>query len=61
MRKEGAYYGYAMNQEIYEYYINQFGAGALPRSIHPYGIYITGEQTRKIREMYDYEWTDEII
>ena len=57
----GWIYGYAMNQEIYEYYINHFGANPLPRSIHPYGIFISGEQARKIREVYDYDWTDEII
>ena len=58
---DGWVYGYAMDQEIYDYYIHQFGAKPLPRIVHPYGIYITGEQTRKIREVYDYEWTDEVI
>ncbi len=57
----GWVYGYAMDQEIYEYYIRKFGAYSLPRSIHPFGIYLTGEQTRRIREVYDYEWTEETI
>ena len=50
-----------MDQEIYDYYINKFGAEPLPRSIHPYGIYLNGEKTRKIREVYDYEWTEETL
>ena len=57
----GWVYGYAMNQEIYDYYINKFGAESLPRTIHPYGIFINGEKTRKIREVYDYEWTEETL
>ncbi len=57
----GRIYGYAMDQEIYHYYINKFGAEPLPRSIHPYGIYFNGEKTRKIREVYDYEWTEETL
>ena len=41
------------------YYIREFGAFAIPRE-HPYSIAFADEETRKIREVYNYVWTDEI-
>ena len=56
---DGYLYGEAMDEEIMHYYMNQFGAFALPRE-HPFSICFPGEETRKIREVYDYVWTEDI-
>ena len=55
---EGFMYGEAMDEEIMRYYMNNFGAIALPRE-HPYSVGFSGNTARKIREAYDYVWTDD--
>ena len=50
-----------MDETILKHYMNHYGAERLPSVLHPYALVIRGEQTAKIREVYDYDWTDEII
>ena len=56
---EGYLYGEAMDEDLMRYYIREFGAFALPKE-HPFSIGFTGEETKKIREVYSYVWTDEV-
>lgn len=59
---EGFLIGEAMDGDLYEYYINQYGAMPLP-SIggNPYRIMFPPSSTLKIKEVYTYEITDDII
>ena len=61
MGYDGTVYGEAMDEEILRYYMKQFGAVRLPRTIHPYALVINEATTERIREVYNYVWTDEII
>lgn len=52
--------GFAANKELLKHYIDVFNADFLG-ILHPYQFAITGENSQKIMEAYDYEWTDEAI
>ena len=51
----------AMDRELFDYYIAEFGALPLPPVNNPYRFMISDETSQKMREVYDYEWTDEDI
>ena len=51
----------AMDQELFNYYISEFGALPLPPVNNPYRFMLSDAMTEKIREVYSYEWTDEEI
>lgn len=51
----------AMDLELYNYYIKEFGAAPLPPIKNPYRFMLSDIMTERIREVYDYEWTDEEI
>ena len=53
-------YGFAANRRLLEHYIEAFGAEHLG-VLHPYHLMINESAAAKIREAYDYEWTDEQI
>ena len=55
---DGYLYGEAMNKDIMNYYIEKFGAIAIPRE-HPFSIGFTGSTTKGIREVYDYVWSED--
>ena len=55
---EGFLYGEAMDEKLMWYYIEKFGAIRVPRE-HPFSISFSGKVTKRIREVYDYVWTDE--
>ncbi len=57
---DGYIYGFAANRRLLEHYIEAFGAEHLG-VLHPYHIMINDATAAKIREAYDYEWTDEQI
>ena len=59
MGYEGYLYGEAMDEELANYYTAHFGAFRVPRE-HPFSIAFDGIATRKIREVYDYVWTEEL-
>ena len=50
--------GFCRNKEIMDHFVRAYDADPI-RVIHEYQIGIYGEAARKIREVYDYEWTDE--
>lgn len=54
-------YGDAMDRKIYQYYVDQFHAVPLPSSEHRYRFILSDDATQKIREVYDYAWSDECI
>lgn len=58
---EGFIYGEAMDKELFDYYCMEFGAQALPALHNPYRFMLSDEATRHIREVYTYEWTNEIL
>ncbi len=58
---DGFVYAEAMDEELFNYYINEFGALPLPPFNNPYRFMISDSMTAKIREVYTYEWTDEEI
>ncbi len=59
---EGYLYGEAMDEELFNYYCDNFGALYLPPlDNHIYRFMLSDESTKIIREVYSYEWTDEIV
>jgi len=58
---EGYVFGEAMDEAVLKHYMEHFGAERLPAVLHPYAMVIRGEKTKKLREVYDYVWTDETI
>lgn len=55
---DGFLVGFAANHALMEYYCKAFGAEAI-RIMHPYQIAIDTENSKKLLEVYDYEWTNE--
>lgn len=58
---EGYVYAEAMDEDLYNYYCEKFGAAYLPSGDNPYRFMLSDETTQKLREVYNYEWTEEII
>ena len=58
---DGFVYAEAMDKELYDYYCEKFGAAYLPSFSNPYRFVLSDETTQKLREVYNYEWTDEVI
>ena len=56
----GYLYGFAANKDLLAHYQAAFNAEHLG-IFHPYHFMVDGENARKIKEAYDYEWTDEEI
>lgn len=54
----GAVTGNAADKELVAHYCNVFGAQHLGL-LHPYQIFIDEVNASKIKEVYNYEWTDE--
>lgn len=57
---DGDVTGFCRNESIMNHFVKQHGAEPMG-ILHPYQIGIFGETSRKIREVYDYEWTDDEI
>lgn len=58
---DGYVYAEAMDQELFEYYSFEFGALPLPPINNPFRFMLSDSMTEKIREVYDYEWTEDEI
>lgn len=58
---DGYVYAEAMDQELFEYYSSKFGALPLPPINNPFRFMLSDSMTEKIREVYDYEWTEDEI
>ena len=56
---EGFMYGEPMDEELFHYYIDEFGAVPLAREIGRLSVGFTPTATKKIREVYNYVWSDE--
>lgn len=56
----GAISGFAANDDLMKHYCEVFNAEPICM-LHPYQIFISEEEGEKIRRLYDYEWTDEIV
>ena len=52
--------GFAANKDLMEHYCDAFEAEPICM-LHPYQIFIPEEKGKQIREVYSYEWTDDII
>lgn len=52
---EGTVFGFAANLELVKHYIEAFGAYHLGM-LHEYQIVIEGEASKKLLEVYSYEW-----
>ena len=52
--------GFAANKKLMDHYCQVFRAEAICM-LHPYQIFIPENEGRQIREVYDYDWTDENI
>lgn len=58
---DGFLYAEAMDKELFTYYCDEFGALRLPQIDAPYRFMMSDEATARLREVYSYDWTDEII
>ena len=52
--------GFCRSEQILQHFVQKHGAVAL-RMLHEYHIGIFDDAAKKIREVYDYEWTEEEI
>lgn len=52
--------GFAANSYLLKHYIDTFNAEPIGM-LHPYQFFISEKCGKKIKEVYDYDWTDEII
>ena len=55
---DGYITGFAANMELVNHYKSTFNAEHIGM-LHPYQIIISEKEAHKIREAYDYEWTDD--
>lgn len=58
---DGFIYAEAMDEELYNYYCEKFHAAYLPSKNNPYRFMLSDKVTAKIREVYNYEWTNDIL
>lgn len=59
---DGFLVGEAMDKDLYDYYMTEYGAMPLPAiGNNPYRIMFPPSSTLKIKEAYTYEKTDDII
>lgn len=56
----GTIVGYAANMDLVNHYCSVFKAEHIAM-LHPFQIAIYEEEAAELREVYDYEWTDEEI
>lgn len=52
--------GFAANQDLMKHYCEVFSAEPICM-LHPYQIFIPESKGEEIKEVYSYEWTDDII
>ncbi len=52
--------GFCRNREIMDHFVKQYEAEPLG-ILHPYQIGFFGDVAKKIREVYDYEWTNDEV
>ena len=52
---DGFVHGYAANEELLQHYMERFNATYIGR-LHKFQFYIDEEESRKLLEVYNYEW-----
>lgn len=57
---EGFIYGEAMDEELYNYYCENFGALPLPVIKNPFRFMLSDTATAHLMEVYTYEWAEDI-
>ncbi len=58
---DGFLTGEAADEELFNYYIEEFGAAPLPPINNPFRIMFSDKATERIRREYTYEWTDDVL
>ena len=58
MKDSACIIGFCRNESILQHFVNEHGATPV-RMLHEYQIAFYPEAAKRIREVYDYEWTDE--
>ena len=56
----GAISGFAANKDLMEHYCKVFNAEPICM-LHPYQIFISEKSAESVREVYNYEWTNEFL
>lgn len=56
---EGAISGFAASMELVDHYVKAFNAEHIG-FLHPYQVFIDEENGKKLREVYTYEWKNEL-
>lgn len=56
---DGFVYGEAMDEELYHYYLSNYGALPLPPVNNPFRFMLSDEATARIREVYNDAWSEE--
>ena len=54
---DGAVSGFAANEDLMNYYIKAFNAEPICM-LHPYQIFIDEKDSKKIKEVYTYDWSE---
>ena len=54
---DGAVSGFAANKELMNYYIKAFNAEPVCM-LHPYQIFISEDDSKRIKEVYTYDWSE---
>ena len=58
---DGYIVGEAINKFVFDYYCNEFDAQPLPSFGNPYRFMLDEFATEKLRRIYTYEWTNEVL
>lgn len=58
---KGFIYGEAMDKEAYEYYCKEYKALPVPANNNPYRFILSDNATAWLREVFAYEWRNEIL
>lgn len=56
---DGYLYGDAINQEVFQHYVDNFYALPINTRVGQHRFMIEGDNTQKLMEVYNYEWTEE--
>lgn len=55
---EGVFHAEAMDKKVLKHYVEEYGAWELPLSGRPLHFVMEEVSTRKLMEVYTYEWVD---
>lgn len=58
---DGFIWAEAMDEELFNYYCNNFGAAILPPLNNPFRFMLSDVSTKHLREVYTYAWSEDVI